>query len=112
MDSYSDENRLQSISTLCQMRSTAPVFKVPPPFDAWMIFDYDSVQRALNAPDNWFIFKDPPKHTKLRALISRGFGLQMIANLEPVVRELSRSILDQVIDRGRWIWPRTSPCCR
>lgn len=92
------------------MRRTAPVLKVSPPFDAWLIFDYDGVKRALYdhesfsnhvpAPDNWFIFEDPPKHTKLRALISKAFSPQMIANLEPCIRELSRSLLDQVIDHG------------
>src|SRR5262245_31293319 len=92
------------------MRSRTPVFKVPPPFDAWMIFDYDGVNRALTdhesfssrvpVPVNWLIFKDPPRHTKLRALISKAFTPRMITNLEPLIRELSRSLLDQVIDRG------------
>ena len=110
MDIFSDDNRRNPYPLYARMRSMAPVFKVPPPFDAWMVFDYDGVKRALSdhesfsnrvhAPANWFIFKDPPKHTKLRALISKAFTPRMITNLEPRIRELSRSLLDQVIDRG------------
>jgi cytochrome P450 len=65
-----------------RLRTGSPLLRVPPPFDAWMIFDYEGVKWALNdhetfssrvpAPQ-WFIFFDPPPHTKLRALISQAF---------------------------------------
>jgi cytochrome P450 len=110
MDIFSDENRRNPYPLYSRMRREAPVFKVPPPFDAWLIFDYDGVKRVLTdhdsfsnrvpAPDNWFIFKDPPQHTKLRALISKAFSPQIIANLEPRIRQLSRELLDCVADRG------------
>ena len=73
-----------------------------------MIFDYAGVKRALDehetfsskhGPD-WMIFSDPPRHTKLRALISKGFTPRSVANLEPRIRELSRQLLDRVIERG------------
>src|SRR5258708_191088 len=105
MDIFSDDNRRNPYPLYAQMRTSAPVFRVPPPFDAWMIFDYDGVMRALAdhesfsnrvpAPGNWFIFKAPPQHTKLRALISRAFTPRIITNLEPRIRELSRTLLDQ-----------------
>lgn len=110
MDIFSDENRRNPYPLYSRMRAVAPVFKVPSPFDAWLIFDYDGVKRVLSdhdsfsnrvpAPDNWFIFKDPPQHTKLRALISKAFSPQIIANLEPRIRQLSRDLLDRVLDRG------------
>src|SRR5260370_29606337 len=43
---------------------------------------------------------DPPRHTKLRALIMRAFTPRVVANLEPRIRELSRQLLDQTIERG------------
>jgi cytochrome P450 len=52
------------------------------------------------APENWFIFFDPPRHTRLRALITRAFTPRSVANLEPRIRELSRQLLDQAIERG------------
>ena len=110
MNFFSDEVRRNPYPLYDQMRSGSPVFKVPPPFDAWLIFDYDGAKRALNdhdafsscvpAPRNWFIFFDPPQHTKLHGLISRAFTPASIANLEPRIRALSHELLDPVMERG------------
>jgi cytochrome P450 len=97
------------------MRGGSPVFRLAP-FDLWMIFDYDGVKRALvdhdafssdvsHAPGNgnpgeWFIFFDPPRHTKLRALIGKAFTPRVVASLEPRIRELSRELLDPAVGRG------------
>ena len=54
----------------------------------------------MPAPPNWFLFFDPPRHTKLRALISRAFTPRSVAGLEPRIRELSRELLDRAIERG------------
>ncbi|MHB8736762.1 MAG: cytochrome P450 [Terriglobales bacterium] len=91
------------------LRSKSPVLQLPPPFDAWLIFDYEGVKWALNdhetfssnvpAPPHWFIFFDPPRHTKQRALILRAFIPRVVANLAPRIRELSRELLDQTIER-------------
>jgi cytochrome P450 len=104
MNIFSDDVRRNPYPLYDQLRTTSPVLRVPPPFSGWMIFDYDSVKRALNdhetfssrvpAPRNWFIFFDPPAHTKLRALISRAFTPRMIANLEPRIQELTHELLD------------------
>ena len=108
MNLFSDDIRRNPYPLYDQLRASSPVLRVPPPFDAWMIFDYDGVKWVLNdhetfssrvpAPQ-WFIFFDPPAHTKLRALISRAFTPKMIANLEPRIRELSRELLDQAVKR-------------
>jgi cytochrome P450 len=110
MDFFSDEARRNPYPGFDRMRSNSPVFHVPPPFDAWLIFDYEGVKQVLSdhdafssrvpAPPHWFLFFDPPQHTKLRALITRAFTPRSVANLEPRIRELSRELLDQVIERG------------
>jgi cytochrome P450 len=86
------------------------VFYAPPPFDGWLLFDYESVKWALTdhqvfssrvpAPRHWFIFFDPPAHSKLRGLISCAFTPRSVANLEPNITELSRRLLDQATERG------------
>jgi cytochrome P450 len=84
--------------------------------DFWIILDFEGVKRALadhdtfssnlanvpgrGNPGQWFIFFDPPRHTKLRALISKAFTPRVAANLEPRIREVSRELLDQSIERG------------
>lgn len=103
MDLFSDAMRRNPYPLYDQLRTASPVLRVPPPFDAWAIFDYESVKWALNdhgtfssrvpAP-KWFIFSDPPAHTKLRGLISRAFTPGMIAELEPRIRRLSSDLLE------------------
>src|SRR6185503_20041420 len=115
MDLFSEDMRRNPYAAYDRMRSGSPVFHLPP-FDLWMIFDFEGVKRALfdhdafssdlsHAPGNgnpgeWFIFFDPPRHTKLRAHISKAFTPRVVANLEPRIRELSRQLLDQTIERG------------
>src|SRR5262245_55539137 len=95
------------------MRDRSPVFCVSQ-LNCWMIFDFESVKRALvdhdafssnlalapgqGNPGEWFLFFDPPRHTKLRALISKAFTPRVVANLEPRIRELSRELLDGTIE--------------
>jgi cytochrome P450 len=43
---------------------------------------------------------DPPAHTRLRALVNRGFTPRRVARLEPRIRELCRQIVDAVLPRG------------
>ena len=113
MNLFSDEIRRNPFVFYEQMRCQAPVFHEPRS-DLWMLFDYESVKRALNDQESfssnpmtanhpapqWIIFMDPPRHTKLRALISKAFTPRVIANLEPRIKELSRELLDEQAPRG------------
>src|SRR5580692_7726249 len=109
MNLFSDEMRRNPYALYDRLRAGSPLLRVPPPFNAWMIFDYEGVKWALNdretfssrvpAPQ-WFIFFDAPAHTKLRALISQAFTPRMVASLDPHIRELSRQLLDGIIERG------------
>jgi cytochrome P450 len=95
-----------------EVRRQSPVFN-DPKSNIWMLFDYDSVKRAMDdhesfssravppsgrAPE-WLVFLDPPRHTQLRALVSRAFAPRSIAALEPRIRELSAGLLDALGDR-------------
>ncbi len=115
MELFSDDMRRNPYPAYDRVRSDSPVFHLPP-FDLWMIYDFEGVKRALvdhdsfssdlshvpgsGNPGQWFIFFDPPRHTKLCALISKAFTPRVISNLEPRIRELSRQLLDQAIERG------------
>src|SRR6266850_5273381 len=111
MDLFSDDIRRNPYPIYAQIRALSPIFKIPPPFDAWGIFDYDGVKRALSdhenfssrvpAPPNWFIFFDPPRHTKLRAIISKAFTPRIISGLDNFIRTLSRQLLDEAISHGK-----------
>jgi cytochrome P450 len=113
MDFLTDEMRRNPYPLYDRMRESSPALHVPGP-DLWMIFDYEGVKQALHdhevwssdvAPSRgirfeWLLFMDPPRHTHLRAILSRAFTPRSIANLEPRVREIARDLLGRVLDRG------------
>ncbi|HZS08691.1 MAG TPA: cytochrome P450 [Blastocatellia bacterium] len=113
MNIFSDEARRNPYPLYARIRSASPVLH-DPQSDVWMVFDYEGVKRALNDPEafsssllaagrknhEWFIFFDPPRHTKLRGLVMRAFTPRVVANLEPRIRELSRELLNQTVERG------------
>jgi cytochrome P450 len=120
IDLFSDSMRRNPYPAYDLMRSASPVSYLAP-FDAWTVFDYEGVKRVLvdhdtfssdlsvapghGNPGQWFLFFDPPRHTKLRALISKAFTPRVVTNLEPRIRELSRELLDQTIERGEMDLP-------
>jgi cholest-4-en-3-one 26-monooxygenase len=46
------------------------------------------------------IHMDPPRHSKLRNLVNRGFTPRMIGRMEPHVRELAREIVDALAGKS------------
>jgi cytochrome P450 len=62
-------------------------------------------------PESWgpqapagtsFLAFDPPRHTRLRALVSKGFTPRRVAELEQNIRELSEAYLDPLVGAGRF----------
>jgi cytochrome P450 len=110
---FSDDTRRNPYPLYDRLRAASPVFREPQS-GAWMLFDYESVKRALHDPEafssvvspnaprtsRWLIFSDPPRHTRLRGLIMRAFTPRAVAALEPRVRELSRGLLDRAARGG------------
>jgi cytochrome P450 len=66
-----------------------------------VLTDHETFSSRVPAPPHWFIFFDPPAHTKLRALISRAFTPRTVANFEPRIRALSNELLDAVMNDGQ-----------
>src|SRR5262249_16185148 len=104
----SEEMRRNPYPMYDRLRAAAPLLYQPSK-DFWMIFDYENVKRALADHETfssaipappWFIFFDPPRHTKLRALINRAFPPGVITSLEPRIRGLARMLVDQTIECG------------
>jgi cytochrome P450 len=93
---------------------------------AWVVLGYDAARQALNDPriskdmlaalqDNGDVVAeglpgpefarhmlnvDPPDHTRLRRLVSRAFAPARIAALEPAVRAIARTLLDELDAAG------------
>ena len=63
-------------------------------------------QRAsLPSPEDMtMLFLDPPDHTRLRALVNKAFTRKAVTALEPHVRSLMESLLDDVEDPAGFDW--------
>lgn len=59
------------------------------------------VRRESNPPGRNLVSSDPPVHTRLRKIISRGFTPKTILAWEPRIRELVREILNDRLRSGR-----------
>lgn len=85
----------------------------------WHVYGYPEVLEALNTPDTLssdvsrlfpdvigsrvsefadgnIVQMDPPRHTTLRALVSRAFTPKVVAELEPRIQEITHELLDGV----------------
>jgi cytochrome P450 len=84
--------------------------------DAWVLTDYADVDMVLRdnrrfgnggrdfgyIPQVSMLDLDPPEHTKVRGLVSRGFTPRSVAALEPRIRETVEVLLGNVEGRGRF----------
>jgi cytochrome P450 len=107
-------------------REQAPVF-YSPEFRLWGLTRYEDIERALTdwetfssesiaavpvpeqfadrVPPGFFATgalasQDPPKHTKRRKLINRGFTRGRMASMVAPIETICNDLIDQFIDRG------------
>lgn len=55
----------------------------------------------LELGQSWVIFKDPPEHTKHRAIVAKAFLARTLVILDDVIAEVVRSALDKVAATGK-----------
>jgi cholest-4-en-3-one 26-monooxygenase len=61
---------------------------------------HDASAEDLELQRQMMLMMDPPKHTKLRLLVNKGFTPRMIGRLEEHIGEVTKSIVDEVAGRG------------
>lgn len=97
-------------------RAMSPLFV--PNMGIWMAFNHDECQAILKDNATWqsgmgaayeqdpsqpqpsMLGSNPPRHTRLRALVSQAFTPRMIEQLEPRLRQIAGELLDPVIGKG------------
>ena len=68
-------------------RSLGRIFKEKQPLDKWDSFNWLHADSILDS--------EPPKHTRLRSLVMKAFNPKVIAELEPEIRRITLSLIDQ-----------------
>lgn len=113
-------------ATFARLRRESPVAwieEAPPNAGFWAITKYDDVGQVSRnhktftttkgirleemAPDELEARRtmmefDPPEHTRLRRLVSRGFTPRVIATYEEAFRSLAGQVLDRVLPLGEF----------
>jgi len=109
-----------------RLREESPVH-FHAPFGAWVLSRYDDVLNAFHDPrfsperaeplrslaatpdlDPFFHylgcrmdFKEPPRHTRLRGLVSKAFTPHMVESLAPRIQGIVDDLLDRVVPQGQ-----------
>ena len=117
-DPYSYEHHEDPYPTYRQLRDEAPAY-LDPDRGFWALSRHDDVRAAI---DDWSTFSssggitlerrtqdvepmliemDPPRHTELRALVSRAFTPRRVADLEGPIRELAGELADSFTPGAR-----------
>jgi cytochrome P450 len=104
-----------------RLRSEAPLYHNPD-IDFWALSRYDDVLDAFRDPVRFsnshgvsldpsafgphahrsmsFLAIDPPRHTRMRSLVSRAFSPRRVAAMEDRIRALARGHLDRALELG------------
>lgn len=113
-------------ATFARLRRESPVAWIeeePPNSGFWAVTKYDDVGQVSRDHETFTTTKgirleemasdelearrtmmefDPPEHTRLRRLVSRGFTPRVIATYENAFRSLARQVLDMVLPLGEF----------
>src|SRR5439155_7211228 len=65
----------------------------------WETFSSDVAEANSLLPQ--MIYFDPPRHTEMRALVSRAFTPRRVAEIEPLVRRTAHQLLDEIAEHDR-----------
>jgi cholest-4-en-3-one 26-monooxygenase len=61
---------------------------------------YESAETELEQQRMMMLMMDPPRHTKLRLLVNKGFTPRMIEQLHDRIRQAAVDIIDTIAERG------------
>lgn len=84
----------------------------------WLVFGYNDIQAILKDNQAWssqfvapagveappppsMLGSDPPRHGRLRGLVSQAFTPRMIEQLEPRIREIANDLVDRIAHNGQ-----------
>ena len=99
-----------------ELRDLSPVLWVEK-LGFWAISRYEDVRAALLQPNSFssvrsldgsdpsaktpmIVIMDPPRHDELRSLLNRAFTPRRIADLERRIRAITRSLMDDFIEKN------------
>ena len=112
-DPFVPEFHTQAHAVYQRLREDFPVYHNPAR-DFWAISRFQDAWDAVNDPTRFNVegleeaqtllpmlnFLDPPRHDRLRGLVSRAFTHRRVEEMEPRVRAIARELLDGFSEHG------------
>jgi cytochrome P450 len=128
VDLLRTENQKDPFPLYERLRRSDPIHWHPA-LRAWVLTRYDDVDFVFNRPvafsvdrfrkvgeeflerrrdmrdvaammRDWAVYRDPPDHTRLRALLAKTFAAQRIEAMRPLIEDLVDHLLDAARERG------------
>jgi cytochrome P450 len=110
MEFLTPELRLDPYPMYAMLRESQPVMYVEP-LNLWLIYGYDDVKTVFTDYQRFasgglkiersdmsggfsVVTTDPPRHTKLRGLVTRAFTPSAVSRLEPRIVAITRELID------------------
>ncbi|WP_289138940.1 cytochrome P450 [uncultured Brevibacillus sp.] len=105
------EKKLNPFPIFAQLRETTPV-RYDENRSCWDVFRYEDVHRILKDTATFssrrggeenesILMMDPPRHTQMRALVSKAFTPKVIADLALRIQSITDELLDAVQNEGK-----------
>ncbi|HLL37240.1 MAG TPA: cytochrome P450 [Streptomyces sp.] len=121
---YGDAFRTDPHPVYAELRERGPVHRVrlplPEGYETWLVVGYEEARAALADPrlskdasrigftpldeeliGPYLLVVDPPRHTRLRALVTRAFTARRVEELRPRVQKITDDLLDAMLPLGR-----------
>ena len=115
MTTAEQDQRLNPYPWYQAMRTNNPI-AYNENYNSWSVFSYDAVQRVLTDYSDFssqimgdgsglplgtsLINSDPPRHRKLRTIVTQAFTPRTIAQLAPRITQIVNELLDKVAAKG------------
>ncbi len=115
MTTAEQDQRLNPYPWYQAMRTNSPI-AYNGNYNSWSVFSYDAVQRVLTDYSDFssqimgdgsglplgtsLINSDPPRHRKLRNIVTQAFTPRTIAQLAPRITQIVNELLDKVAAKG------------
>ena len=88
--------------TITKYEDIKMMSRTPEIFSSWVggtnIFDLEG--EDLEGTRSMILNMDPPTHVKYRRLVAHNFTPRMIEKLEPHIRDLAATIVDDIVEKG------------
>ncbi|MGW0185587.1 cytochrome P450 family protein [Streptomyces sp. NPDC003362] len=124
LGAYGDTFRADPHPAYAALRELGPVHRVrlpdPDGYETWLVVGYEEARAALADPrlskdgsrigltpldeeliGPYLLVADPPRHTRLRALVTRAFTARRVEALRPRVQRITDDLLDAMLPLGR-----------